>query len=259
MGVSTATWQVATVVLLLVVDVYRVLVSSFLAIVVPQTCPGWEDGSGVPHDCSLLEQVTDLTTFNTVALCLNGATAGVMLVAFANEYVRERWLIRHFIADENAPLDALRADIEAHAVLKRKLAWFNVRYILLMALATGMQITNIAVSGVLIFSDYPDGLKSWTTFVTSVLVIASRLYYSLAVAYMSHVGGKAQSVSLTEPLTFNTVNAAVPDGRDGSAWFPPVSVGATVRAILVPPDIRKRVPATATAPAVVGGSTPIQL
>lgn len=42
---------------------------------------------------------------------------------------------------------------------------------------------------------------------TSVLIIAGRLYKSLYIAYTSHVQDKAQSISLTTPFTFNTIAA----------------------------------------------------
>ena len=159
--VWSATEEIVWVALLLAIDIYRVLYSSFLAIFVTQQCPAGEGGTTVDHVCSLTEQVTDLTVFNNVALGLNGATAIVMLIAFADEFVRERWMIKHLRMNEEIPMDALNQELkDGHPILERKLFWFNIRYIIFMSVAATTQVANIVVSGILVFRDYYGGLQT---------------------------------------------------------------------------------------------------
>lgn len=144
-------------------DLYRVLISSFLVVFVPQLCPAGGDDPTGPHDCTINEQVTDLSYVNLVALGLNGATAIWMLLTFVVEFVRERWLIRKFEANENFSLDTLRIQLTQAPELRDKLGRRNRVYFIMMLVATLMQIANMILSGIIVFAYFYNGVKTITT------------------------------------------------------------------------------------------------
>lgn len=205
--------QRAMITLFLTLDAYRVIIGTFYTLFVPQLCP---DTHLVPrpdpmtyHQCTLEDNVTDLTLLNKAALGLNAATCFFMVIGFIQEYRREQWMVKHLEVDPHKPDTNLAIEIQSYEKLRDSLRAKNHLYRQLFTLIGLLSATNIICSGFLVY-EYYDGFKTTTTFITNTLLILMRVSKSITISRTCEMEMKAQSVYLTEPTTFNTID---PDYR----------------------------------------------
>jgi hypothetical protein len=201
--------QRTMITIFLTLDAYRILIGCFYTLFVPQLCP---DTHIIPrpepmthHQCTLEDNVTDLTLLNSAALGINALTCFVMVVGFIQEYRREQWMIKKLHVDPKKPDSNLATEIQAYPDLAKSLHIRNRNYKFLFALIGLLSTVNIVVSGVLVY-EYYDGMKTTTTFVTNTLLILMRIMKSIQISRTCQLETKAQSVYLTEPVTFNTID-----------------------------------------------------
>ena len=197
MKITQDSQQKAMITLFLVLDAYRIVIGSFYSLFVPQLCGD--------HTCSIQENVTDLNLINKAALGINAVTCFAMIVAFAIEYRREVWIVKHLEVDPKKPDTNLVTEIETYPKLKISLQSKNFHYRNSFYTVALLSLINIAISGVLVF-DYYDGVKTATTYATNTLLILQRVIKSISIARTCQKELKAQSVYLLEPVTFNTID-----------------------------------------------------
>ena len=193
----------------LTIDAYRILIGCFYTLFVPQLCP---DTHLIPrpdpmtyHQCTLEDNVTDLTMLNKAALGINSLTAIVMVIGFLQEFRREQWMVKKLHVDPKKPDSNLATEIQVYPDLARSLLARNRNYKLLFTAIGILSALNIVISGFLVYEFY-DGMKTTTTFVTNTLLILMRVIKSIQISRTCQVETKAQSVYLTEPVTFNTID-----------------------------------------------------
>ncbi len=201
--------QRVMITLFLTLDAYRILIGCFYTLFVPQLCP---DTHLVPrpdpmtyHQCTLEDNVTDLTMLNKAALGINALTCFVMVIGFIQEYRREQWMVKKLHVDPSKPDSNLAQEIQAYPALAKSLHERNRNYKFLFALIGLLSSVNIVISGFLVY-EYYDGMKTTTTFVTNTLLILLRVIKSIQISRTCQKETKAQSVYLTEPVTFNTID-----------------------------------------------------
>jgi hypothetical protein len=219
MKISQNNAQRLTVILLMTLDSYRIVIGSFYSVFVPQICPdkpshifngtnyyGHQNSTEIGyHACTLEDNVTDLSDFNKFVLACNAFTAFLMLIAFIIEFRRENWIINHLDVDHSKPDSNLRTEIEAYSKMKNSIQRKNIRYLVVFTSVGIVSLINCAVSAALM-AFYFDGLKTVTTFLTNTLLIGMRITKSIQVARTCQHEMKAQSVNLSEPATFNTID-----------------------------------------------------
>jgi hypothetical protein len=211
MKLSQNNAQRLTVILLMALDTYRIVIGSFYSIFVPQLCadkPGdvYYNATQISyHACSLEDNVTDLSDFNKFVLAFNAFTGFMMLVAFIIEFKRENWIINHLDVDHSKPDSNLKTEIETYTKMKKSITYKNWRYMVIFTSVGVISIINCTASAVLMVY-YFDGLKTVTTFITNSLLIGMRVGKSISIARSNNLETKAQSVTLTEPVTFNTID-----------------------------------------------------
>ncbi len=210
---SQNTNQRLMLILFLGLDAYRILIGSFYSIFVPQTCPDHKhplivNGTEVAmtyHTCTLADNVTDLTDYNTAVIAFNAATAALMTVAFIFEVRRENWMIKHLDVDPKKADINLITEIEDYAHMKVSFLKKNRRYRNIFYVVAATNIINIALSlGLMVL--YFDGLKTVTTFATNSLLIVVRVVKSIQLSRQCETEMKALSVYMSEAVNFNTID-----------------------------------------------------
>jgi hypothetical protein len=189
--------QKALITLFLFLDAYRILIGSFYSLFVPQLCGD--------HTCTFQENVTDLNLVNKAALGVNAITCLGMIVAFAIEYRREVWIVKHLEVDPKKPDSNLITEIESYPKIKASLQSKNFHYRNAFVAVAVLSVANTLLSGFLVF-DYYDGVKTATTYATNTLLILQRVIKSINISRTCQKETKAQSVYLLEPVTFNTID-----------------------------------------------------
>jgi hypothetical protein len=224
MKVSQNVYQKAMIFLLMGLDIYRILIGSFFSIFVPQRCDVKNNLVGSnsttvemksSHTCELKENISELTPYNWFTLGFNAFTALSIAIAFILEFKRETWMVNHLDVNPEKPdnnlddeLDMKNEEdkfIEKYQSMKQSLLWKNKVYYYSF-LTVGITATlNFGFSLALMILYY-DGFKTMTTFFTNALLIFMRVQKSLSVAKTCEKELKAQSVFLSEPVAFNSID-----------------------------------------------------
>lgn len=207
MKLSQDRQQKLLVAIFISLDIYRIIVGCFYSIFVPQLCT--DKQTLAEHACTLKDNITDLTDYNTAVIAVNALTAASMLAAFIIELRRELWMIKHLEVDSKKPDDNLVHEIETYEKMKRSFMKKNLHYTISFSVAGGLAILNAVMSAVLM-GQYFDGLKTVTTFATNSLLIGMRSAKSLQIAHKCKTEMKALSAYLGEQTTYNTID---PDYR----------------------------------------------
>jgi len=174
-------------------ELYKVMISSFLILFVPQKCDD--------HVCELNENLTLENIFYTIGLVLNFITMFSFLTFYFFEIKRENRLISYLEVNQSIPSDnasvgkALQLlPIEKRvAILNLDKLYQKVGYFVLF-----MFMLNSIVSGFIVYDYYLDN-QTTTTFITNILFMVTKLsdiYVTVHteenVFYSAYLKGKIQ-------------------------------------------------------------------
>jgi hypothetical protein len=219
MKVSQNVSQKALILIFMGLDVYRILIGSFFGVFVPQRCDVKTVSNSTiiesSHTCELKENVTNLTSYNSFVLALNALTALSIAIAFIWELKKETWMVNHFDVDPEKPDNNLDDELETkneennliptYQDMKSKLLRKNKIYYYMFSTVGVLTLLNFGFSLALMVIYY-DGFKTMTTFFTNSLLIFMRVQKSISISKTCEKQLKAQSVFLSEPVSFNTID-----------------------------------------------------
>ena len=182
--------QKLNVVLVLLMEIYRVLMGALLVSFVPQNCGG--------HICSPTENLYNGNDLYIAGFVINFLTLLSFLALYGIEIKRENRLIAYLDVNPHNPNDS---DSVAAALLvlpeskRENILYLDKIYQKGGYFVTGAFVLNTVFSGIVVFDNYLDS-KTITAYLTNVLFMASKVYnvYSIAnteenvfySAYLSH-------------------------------------------------------------------------
>ena len=152
-----------------ILELYRVLVSSFLILFVPQKCDD--------HVCSYSENLVLENDLYSSGLVINFFTMFVLFIMYILEIKRENRLISYLEVNKEVPCDnesvekALThlPDNKRSAILALDKWYQRFGYA-----SISTYIVNIILSGFVVYEYYLDG-QTTTTFITNVLFMLAKL------------------------------------------------------------------------------------
>ena len=151
------------------VELYRVMVSSLLILFVPQDCNG--------HMCTYSENLEAGSRLYVSGLVINFSTLGVFILMYAIELIREFRLIAYLHVNSALPCDndSVGNILDILPLRKKnRLLCVDKYYQVLGALAILFFIVNTILSGFVIYSYYLDS-NTTTTYVTNILFMIFKL------------------------------------------------------------------------------------
>jgi hypothetical protein len=178
---------------------FKTAMATLLALFVHQACPG---PSGV---CTLQDNVTDLTNFNTVVVAFNFATLVVFMVFYMFEAYKENWSISNLDVDATLPNTHLQRELMTYPVLGARLMRLNQHYCRYAIVLMVMNAANIALSSVLM-SQYYGGYKTLTSLLTNVFLVADKLCTCLHMSLLSMRLTLPYSAYMSDHVVFNTLD-----------------------------------------------------
>jgi len=174
-------------------ELYRVMISSFLILFVPQKCSD--------HVCSYSENMTGDSELYSAGLIFNFITMFSFFIMYIFEIKRENRLITYLevnksVASDN---DSVQKLIERLPEEKRNSIWtLDKCYQRAGYISIGCFVTNSVLSGVVIYQYYLDN-QTTTTFITNIIVMISKLgdVYTTVnteknIFYSAYLKGKVQ-------------------------------------------------------------------
>ena len=185
--------QKISVIPIIMVELYRVMISSFLILFVPQKC---ED-----HVCSYSENMSGSNQLYAAGLAFNFITMLSFFIMYIFEIKRENRLITYLevnksVASDN---DSVQKLLEGLPEEKRNSIWFLDKYYQKFGyISIGCFVTNSTLSGIVIYQYYLD-TQTTTAFITNIIVMLSKLseVYSTVnteknIFYSAYLKGKVQ-------------------------------------------------------------------
>ncbi len=153
----------------IIYELYKVMISSFLIIFVPQDCGD--------HMCTVKETFVTSGSLYTGGLVINFLTMGALLICYLCEIIREYKLITYLDVNPILPSDSVSVGNALKLLDKNKkneIYSIDRKYHFAGWSALIMYITNIIISGVVIYHYY------WTnqtivSYITNILFMFSKL------------------------------------------------------------------------------------
>jgi hypothetical protein len=189
--------------LLFILEFFKVLMATLLAVFVPQHCPDSLNG-----ECTMSDNFTDLTNLNKGVLAVNFLTLFMFLIHYIVEVKRENWCIEYLDVDPSKPDINLKTELEQYPEYKKKMIEHNTRNYKWIKAVSIVNVANIIISGIMIFGYYYLDYKTITGFLTNILLIADKIYNSMSTAVQSVEEFLPFSSYMKMPVLFNTIDGS---------------------------------------------------
>jgi hypothetical protein len=177
---------------------YKIVMASFLSVVVPQKCGD--------HMCSYDENVKDLDEYNKFVLSFNLITGIVFVFFTIYESYREYYFIENFDIDPNYSDNNLENVLGEYNDIKNNLLKINKNYRILSIILGNIVVLNLIFSGILVFQQYYYDFKTVTVFFSNFLLVLDKISTSIAVS-SDYEKLRAKSYYQTEHSSFNVIDS----------------------------------------------------
>ena len=181
----------------MMLEIYKVLMGTFLVIFVPQQC-----GNKI---CGSTENFFNGELINTIGNISNIATFTSIGSLYFIEMKRENWCIKYLDIDDNKSSTNLDTEIEKYPKYKIDMRSLNKTYLNCTYISLFMMVANFIISGFTVYQSYA-GPNSITTFISFFMLVSLKLYNSWNVGSLSVKYERANSAYLREPKTYNTID-----------------------------------------------------
>lgn len=155
--------------IVVIIELYKVIVSSMLILFVPQKC---EDNM-----CSFEENLSSDNNFYTAGLIINAFTLFLFLILYSVEIKRENRLITYLEVNNNKPTDndSVGKAIEFLPIDKRNsIIQLDKIYQTIGKTSIVVFIGNTIISGLVIYNYYLDN-QTTTVYATNILFMATKI------------------------------------------------------------------------------------
>lgn len=181
----------------MMMEIYKVLMGTFLVIFVPQKC-----GNRI---CGATDNFFNGSIINSVGNISNFVTFSSIGTLYFIEMKRENWCIKYLDIDDNKSSNNLDEEIEKYPKYKHEMHQLNRKYLNCTYAALFLMVVNFIISGFTVYQSYA-GPNSVTTFISFFMLVSLKLYSSWNVGALSVKYERANSAYLREPKTYNTID-----------------------------------------------------
>jgi hypothetical protein len=197
MKIDVDTKERLKIILIFLLQSYKVAMGSMLILFVPQTC-----GNGV---CSLSDNLTKNDGLHVTTLSLNFISLIAFTLCYHSELQRENWCVHHLDIDKNEGDNNLALVLNQRPDFKVALDKINNRYYIFSLSAAGIYFFNLLLSSIVLFNNSA-GSTTLTSYLGFVLLILMKLYNSVYISIDSKKNARAFSAYMTEFQSFNVID-----------------------------------------------------
>ncbi len=150
-------------------ELYKVMVSSFLILFVPQNCNG--------HVCTLSENLVTPDHLYTSGLVINFVTMASFLIFYLCEIIRENKLICYLEVNSSVPADNESVGLALKSLPEEKITTIysiDKKYQWVGWSALTMFVINTIISGFVVYKYYLDN-QTTSTYITNILFMVTKL------------------------------------------------------------------------------------
>jgi len=180
-------------------QLYKILTSSLLVVLVPQKCNNGE------RMCSFSENFENLDPYNSFALYYNFFTSICFLLYYFVEIYRERLFIRLLDVDAELSKEDYDEEMEEYPKINTRVKEINELFYYINIFLIGILLSNIIVSIFVLSRFYLNDLTIFIS-ISNTMLIADKQFKSFFVARKSFKENKAYSMYMSKMITYNTVD-----------------------------------------------------
>jgi hypothetical protein len=180
----------------------RTILATLLSIFVNQLCP---DIDGTYKECTITDNLTNLTNFNLSVVIFNFATLIFFIGFYILEFYRENVCIKYLDIDDNLPNINLKKEIEEYPKIENKLNKLNKHYRNFSYVLLFMNIVNFILSFILI-NQYYGGYKTIISILTNIFLIVDKIYTAIYISRKSVLEILPYSAYMKDYIIFNTID-----------------------------------------------------
>ena len=186
------------IIMIFLLQSYKVAMGSMLVLFVPQEC-------GNNSVCSLTDNLTKTDALHVTTLFFNFVSLVSFVLCYNSELKRENWCVKHLDIDKNHGDNNLALVLNQKPEFKIALDAINNRYYILALNAAGVYIINLILSSIVLFNNSA-GASTLTSYLGFVILIVMKLYNSVYISVDSKKNARAFSAYMTEFQSFNVID-----------------------------------------------------
>ena len=183
---------------LFILQMYKVMTGTLLALFVPQKCGD--------HICTIQENIDDSDRFHEIVLSWNVLTSVLFIGYFLLELRREEWSIKYLDIDNDKPDNSLKEVIIKYKDLDEKMDRINKYYYNIVRVTIFFYSVNNLLSIRLLKDKYYSS-TTLSCFFSFSLLVGMKLYNSYTVAKNSVLYDKMTSAYMTEFVSYNVIDS----------------------------------------------------
>ena len=183
---------------LFILQMYKVMTGTLLALFVPQKCGD--------HICTIQENIDDSDRFHEMVLTWNILTSVLFIGYYLLELRREEWSIKFLDIDNDKPDNSLKEVIVKYKDLDQKMDRINKYYYNVVRVTIFFYVINNLLSIRLLKDKYYSS-TTLSCFFSFSLLVGMKLYNSYTVAKNSVLYDKMTSAYMTEFVSYNVIDS----------------------------------------------------
>jgi len=200
MKIDVDTKERLKIILIFLLQSYKVAMGSMLVLFVPQKCNN--------NICSITDNLSKPDGLHVTTLFFNFVSLISFSLCYHSELQRENWCVKHLDIDKNEGDNNLALILNQKPEFKEALAKINNKYYIFSLNAAGVYIINLILSTIVLFNNSA-GSTTLTTYLGFVILILMKLYNSVYISSDSKKNARAFSAYMTEFQSFNVIDVDV--------------------------------------------------
>ena len=176
---------------------YKILTGTMLSIFLPQKCDN--------EMCSLTDNYNNSEVYHRVVFSWNCFAAFMFTCSYLIELYREEWCVKYLDIDNNYPDNSLKSIIIQDKQLDKKMDQLNLYYYRTLCVNTSVYFVNMLLTLKMMNDSYYNN-STLSCFVSFSLLVMTKLYNSLNVAYNSVKYDKMMSAYMSEFVSYNVLD-----------------------------------------------------
>lgn len=183
-------------------EVYRVIISSYLIVFVPQSCGG--------YSCTILQNIQPNDDLEVAAVSMNTFMAFYFVLLFSIEFVREKQIRKYLISDKATSTDKdylIKMLTTMNATSREEILRLNNLYRIHSHTLLVLFFVNMGISCAVIYKNYLNN-TTVTVFITNALFMINRIHKALKITSSGEYN--IYSAYRTESMVYN---------RDRETWL----------------------------------------
>ena len=197
MKVDNDTKERLKVLLIFMLQSYKVVMGSMLTLFVPQVCD-----NGV---CGLVDNMTKEGDLHRVSLGINFISMISFLVCYYIELQRENWCIKYLDISDDHGDNNLPLLLKDMPELEVKLHEINDKYYYSSQITAGIYTINLILSTISVY-EHSAGAATVTSYISFVILVLFKLNNAIAISKDSKNNNMALSAYMTELQSFNVLD-----------------------------------------------------